>query len=92
MLVDQSQAAAEALLQNQVPETIWLAKEARSLGAYAASAFGAGFGGSIWALVRREDANKFANGWRESYVASPHPAAAKAEFFITAAGPPLTRV
>src|ERR1700683_875777 len=40
--VDQSQAAAEKLLGNQIPETIELAHFARKLGAIAASAFGAG--------------------------------------------------
>ncbi len=91
-LVDQSQTGAEALLENQVPETIWLAREARSLGAYAASAFGAGFGGSVWALVSQEGAAKLAEQWRESYLASSHHAAAKSEFFVTAAGPSLTRL
>ena len=59
-LVDESQVAAEELLGNQVPETISLAKHARALGAYAASAFGAGFGGSVWALVSRSEAEQFA--------------------------------
>jgi len=40
-----------AALGNQIPQTIFLAKTARQLGAVAASAFGAGFGGSVWALV-----------------------------------------
>ena len=53
-LVDMSQALAETLLGNQVPETIFLARTARELGASAASAFGAGFGGSVW-IVARED-------------------------------------
>jgi galactokinase len=91
-LVDESQAAAERLLENQVPETIWLAKQARRLGAYAASAFGAGFGGSVWALVSQNEAARFADHWRDSYLSSSHQAAAKAEFFITAAGPPLIRL
>ncbi|HEX8896581.1 MAG TPA: galactokinase family protein, partial [Terriglobales bacterium] len=46
-LVAESQAGAEKLLRNQVPETMWLVREARALGALAASAFGAGFGGSV---------------------------------------------
>ena len=50
-LADRSQSFAERLLRNQVPETIALAHSARELGAVAASAFGAGFGGSVWALV-----------------------------------------
>jgi galactokinase len=90
-LVDQSQAAAEALLRNQVPETIWLTRQARSLGAHAASAFGAGFGGSVWALVSRKEAARFADCWREAYQRN-HPATSAAEFFVTAAGPPLIRL
>ena len=88
-LVDNSQTAAEMLLGNQVPETIWLGKQARALGAYAASAFGAGFGGSVWALVPRNEASKFAGRWREAYEHSSHPAARNSQFFVTAAGPPL---
>jgi len=91
-LADQSQAASEALLGNQVPETIWLAQQARSLGAYASSAFGAGFGGSVWALVSRNDAEQFANRWREAYQHSSHTAARHSQFFVTAAGPPLVRL
>lgn len=91
-LVCESQAAAEALLENQIPQTIWLAKEAGSLGAYAASAFGAGFGGSVWALVAREHAAAFADRWRENYLSRFPVAAAQAQFFTTAAGPPLTRL
>src|SRR5262249_41452185 len=45
ILVDRSQALAERALENQVPETIALARLARERGAAAASAFGAGFGG-----------------------------------------------
>jgi galactokinase len=91
-LVDESQAAAESLLGNQVPETMWLAREGRRLGALAVSAFGAGFGGSVWALVSREEAENFAERWRESYLSSSYDAAVKAEFMVTAAGPPLTRL
>jgi len=47
VLIDRSQDGAERLLGNQVPETIALARLARDLGAVAASAFGAGFGGSV---------------------------------------------
>jgi len=91
-LVDESQAAAENLLGNQVPETIWLAREARAVGAYAASAFGAGFGGSVWALVSVSEAADFANRWREAYERSPHGGARSSQFFVTTAGPPLTRI
>lgn len=50
-LVDQSQHHAETKLYNQVPQTIALQRALRSAGALAASAFGAGFGGSVWALA-----------------------------------------
>lgn len=91
-LVDQSQAAAEKLLGNQVPETIWLAREARTLGACAASAFGAGFGGSVWALVPQSEAAEFASRWRASYKQSSYQAADSSSFFVTATGPPLVRL
>src|SRR5206468_11817806 len=58
-LVDRSQEAAERLLGNQIAETVDLARSARALGALAASAFGAGFGGSVWALVPASDAVEF---------------------------------
>ena len=72
-LADESQADAEALLGNQVPETIALARAARSLGAFAACSFGAGFGGSVWALVEG-DAAGFAARWQPgAFVARPAP-------------------
>jgi galactokinase len=88
---DASQRGAEDLLQNQVHETVALARIARELGAVAASAFGAGFGGSVWALVREADAPSFPDRWRAQYgsVAS-RSVLARARFFLTAAGPPAT--
>jgi galactokinase len=72
-LVDRSQAGAEAGLRNQVPETIHLQRNARTLGAAAASAFGAGFGGSVWAMVLETDAARFLEHWRAGYLtAFPH--------------------
>ena len=69
-----SQRDAEILLGNQVPETAALAGSARARGAFAASSFGAGFGGSVWALVHRDAAPEFAASWREgAFVASPAP-------------------
>ena len=91
-LVDQSQQATDQLLGNQVPETVWLAAEARALGAHAASAFGAGFGGSVWALVPRQDAERFASRWQVAYRHSGYDAARHGQFFITPAGPPMIEV
>ncbi len=88
-LVDRSQHIAERWLGNQVPETVMLARSARELGAGAASAFGAGFGGSVWALVPGREAEAFAARWEAGYreafpqlspvflVTGPGPAAAK---------------
>lgn len=86
-LVDESMHNATAMLHNQVPETVHLAAKARELGAHAASAFGAGFGGSVWALVSRDDAERIRRAWQADYVARFPEHAARAEFFITRAGP-----
>ena len=48
-LVARSHSLAETHLENQVPETRDLVRLAREHGAIAASAFGAGFGGAVWA-------------------------------------------
>ena len=90
--VDRSQQLAERLLGNQVPETIGLARLARDLGAAAASAFGAGFGGSVWALVERHAAPAFLNQWQNAYGERHPVAAARASFFLTGAGPAAVRL
>lgn len=86
-LVDRSQEAAERLLGNQVPETSSLAALARTNGALAASAFGAGFGGSVWALLETSRAEAFLKAWRRAYRAVHPKAAASSTFFITRPGP-----
>jgi galactokinase len=86
-LVDRSQALAEQLLRNQVPQTIDLARNARRLGALAASAFGGGFGGSVWALVRVADVDAFIEQWSSAYRRAYPDAGARAVFFATTAGP-----
>jgi len=86
-LVDDSQRGAERGLHNQIPETVALARSARELGAHAASAFGAGFGGSVWALVPATEAAGFIERWRAAYQGRFPGAAARSEFFVTPAGP-----
>ena len=44
-------------------------QEGARITALAASAFGAGFGGSCWALLRERDAEKFARQWQGAYDA-----------------------
>jgi galactokinase len=81
--VDASQEWGERLLGNQVPETVFLAREARRQGASAASAFGAGFGGSVWAMVRKADVRSFLEAWEAGYRRAFPAAAEKAAFFTT---------
>jgi galactokinase len=88
-LVDESQQAAERWLGNQIPETMQLARTARALGAFAASAFGAGFGGSVWALVSHAEAENFCEEWKHAYEQLFPEAAANGRFFVTAPGPAL---
>lgn len=91
-LVDRSQRGVELLLGNQIPETIALARLARAHGADAASAFGAGFGGSVWALVAAADADAFAQRWREAYVREFPAGAEHSEFIVTLPGPGAMRL
>lgn len=86
-VVDRSQEAAERWLGNQIPETIALARLARSLGATAASAFGAGFGGSVWALVPVGEAHDFAQAWAHAYGEQFPDVSPRSIFFISPAGP-----
>lgn len=90
-LMDRSQRMAETLLGNQTPETMELARSARELGAAAASAFGAGFGGSVWALVNSARANEFRDAWAASYHEKYAERAGASEFLITRAGPGLVQ-
>jgi galactokinase len=62
-----SQADASRLLRNQIAETCTLVTLAREIGAAAASAFGAGWGGSVWALVKHAGADAFLAEWLTAY-------------------------
>ena len=63
-----TQEDAERLLQNQIPETSALAALALESGAFAASSFGAGFGGSVWALAPAQTGDEILRIWRRHYV------------------------
>lgn len=67
-LVDMSHINSRLMLRNIVPEIDFLWKTARKLGAVAASGFGAGFGGSAYAIVRAQEATSFQRRWREAYA------------------------
>lgn len=89
-LAERSQRLAAAQLGNQIPETECLVKTARQLGAVAASAQGAGFGGSVWALVPAVDIESFSQRWAAAYRRRFPEAGARGSFFATASGPPAT--
>ena len=73
-LAADSQSDAELLLGNQIPETCELARTALALGAFASRSFGAGFGGSVWALVERSRAETFARQWTpDAFIGRPGP-------------------
>jgi galactokinase len=91
-LVDRSQELAEKSLGNQIPETVHLARSARRLGAAAASGFGGGFGGSVWAIVGASDADGFRRRWAEDYARSFPAAAPASRFFATRPGPAVVRL
>lgn len=91
-LVDLSQIGAERALENQIAETVHLQRYARDLGATAASAFGAGFGGAVWAMIPTADAERFAARWREKYLRVHHGASHRALFFTSAPSPPAFEV
>ncbi len=86
-----SQEDADVLLGNQVEETRQLTGLARSCGAFAASSFGAGFGGSVWALVQTAEAEAFLDRWRQAYLAD-FPARRGAEGFVTRPADGLTEI
>ena len=84
-----SQHDAEELLRNQVPETTALVQLALEIGALASSSFGAGFGGSVWALVPTGEADEFAARWLADYRRRfPHHDAATT--FVAPPGPGIT--
>jgi len=88
--VKESVALGAKWLHNQVPETLFLANDALDLGAVAASPFGAGFGGSVWALVQEETASAFLDSWERRYrKAFP---GREPRFFTTGAGPAVIRL
>ena len=86
-----SQHDSERLLGNQVPETAALVRLAMSSGALAARSFGAGFGGSAWAVVDAGEATPFIGRWLSAYRRE-FPSARGATAFVATPGPALTRV
>lgn len=63
-LAAESTRLADQMLRNQVPETLALVRLAREAGALAASPFGAGFGGSVWAIAQEPS---FLQAWKDAF-------------------------
>ena len=67
-LAFRSFSLADKLLGNQIDETRHLVQSACELGAVGASAFGAGFGGSVYAFVLSSNAPRFSEDWLADYL------------------------
>ena len=91
-LAAESQADSERLLKNQVPETSALVRLAVEAGAIAARSFGAGFGGSVWAIVHSGDAARFSRQWMSTYGSAFPGIAGPVMAFDSNPGPPVTRL
>jgi galactokinase len=87
-----SQHGAVVGLGNQIPETIALVDAARAHSALGAAAFGAGFGGSVWAIVPTALAPRFADQWRTAYLSRFPRHEAGASFTPTRPCPPAVRI
>ncbi|MDF1487074.1 GHMP family kinase ATP-binding protein [Tessaracoccus caeni] len=88
---DLSHRNADATLGNQIAETNALQELARGLGAHAAAGFGAGFGGSVWALIETDKAEDFAAHWLAAYKAQFPEPGSRATTLVTRPGPAAHR-
>jgi galactokinase len=67
-LVNTSHELSRAYLGNIAGEIDWLHRSANELGAFGATGFGGGFGGSCHALVPHSSSSDFIIKWREAYL------------------------
>ena len=72
-IVNKSHESCKKYLRNIPPEIDRLVICARECGAFGASGFGAGFGGSAYAVVHREDAPNFIKCCLKAYAAACAP-------------------
>jgi len=87
-IIGRSHALSKSHLRNIVEEVDCLQRLAREEGAIAASGFGAGFGGSVYAIVRKEGAEDFLERWTARY-SEVHPEYSEeiSSFLTTPSGP-----
>jgi len=72
-LINSSHNLSRDYLGNIVPEIDFLQKKALELGAEGATGFGAGFGGSCYAVVWASQSESFIERWHREYVSKfPH--------------------
>ena len=90
-ILERSQALADRGLRNQVLQTRLMASLARGMGAIGASSFGAGWGGSVYALVRADEAKGFAAQWLRAYR-DREQGAEQAAVIVTRPGPGACRL
>jgi galactokinase len=86
-LVSASHRASKKYLWNIVPEIDHLQRSACTLGAAGASGFGAGFGGSIFAVTTADHAEELTERWQRSYAVRYPGRAADSAFFLAQPGP-----
>ncbi len=86
-LVTASHRASKKYLWNIVPQIDYLQKSACRLGAAGASGFGAGFGGSIFAVTTARCADELMARWRARYAERFPGPAAESDFFLAQPGP-----
>ena len=90
-VLERSQELADRGLCNQVPQTRLMVSLAREAGAIGASSFGAGWGGSVYALVRADEAEGFAAHWLRAYR-DREQGAEQAAVIVTRPGPGACRL
>ena len=90
-VLHRSQELADRGLRNQVPQTRLMVSLARQTGAIGASSFGAGWGGSVYALVRADEAEGFAAQWLRAYR-DREQGAEQAAVIVTRPGPGACRL
>ena len=90
-VLERSQELADRGLCNQVPQTRLMVSLAREAGAIGASSFGAGWGGSVYALVRADEAESFAAQWLRAYR-DREQGAEQAAVIVTRPGPGACRL
>ena len=87
-----SHEAAALALGNLVDATRWLEMRAAALGSLGSSAFGAGFGGSVWAVVPAFEALSFERRWGADYREAFPEFASGSYFFAMRPGPGAGRI